>query len=361
MPVLAFFHQAGRLLWTRYYLGLSCLLLLPFVSACSTLGYYIDAINGHFELMSKQQPIDDLLEQESLDKELREKLTLAKSAREFASQYLSLPDNDSYRDYADIKRPYVVWNVIAAPAYSIQPKQWCFLFAGCINYRGYFNKKDAQDYAAELRQQGYDVYVAGARAYSTLGWFDDPLLNTMLYQSESRLVGIIFHELAHQRLYIDDDSSFNEAFASAVEQEGVKRWLSFRKEKYLAHIKSKNRDREFKQLLINTRSWLKNIYEGKHSEDRKAQLKQAAFDNLKAEYIELKRAWGGYGGYDKWMAQDLNNAHLALVATYHELVPAFQTLLKNNNNDLNAFYVAAEKLGRLPKKARTEALKNLKE
>ncbi len=324
------------------------------VSACSSFGYYMDLMAGHSELMEQQKPVADILAQKGTKPKLRQLLKTSQNIRDFASKELHLPENDSYRMYADLKRRYAVWNVIAAKEFSVKPKKWCFLFVGCLSYRGYFSKQDATAYANELKSEGYDVYVAGANAYSTLGWFDDPLLNTMMYKSEARRAGIIFHELAHQVVYIDGDSAFNEAFATAVEEEGIQRWLeknekSKQFEKYLV---DKKRDSQLNQLLQETRDNLKALYKTKISTEDKRQGKQRIFSLLKKQYSQLKKSWGDYNAYDKWMSQQLNNAHLLLIATYHDLVPTFKAMLKKEKYNLKKFYVAVEQFGKLDKDKR---------
>jgi predicted aminopeptidase len=315
------------------------------LSGCANFTYYVDTINGHYALLEKSQPIDALLADE-VPAELREKLENLRQAREFASRELLLPDNDSYKSYADIGRPYATWNVIATPRLSVKPRQWCFLVVGCISYRGYFSKQKAEAYAYQLQQQGYDTYVTGSRAYSTLGWFDDPLLNTMMYQSEARWVGILFHELAHQKLYIEGDSAFNEAFATAIEQEGIRRWfVSTNKENLVQQYLPDHRRREqFNALLKTTRARLSDLFKSDKPESEKLELKKKLFADLKNNYWELKKTWSGYSGYDQWMSQDLNNAHLAIVATYHDLVPGFKRILEESNYELNAFYKKIEML-----------------
>lgn len=298
----------------------------------------MDTINGHFEILDKARPIEDIIG-ENESEELTRKLKEFQQARKFATDVLLLPSNDSYKEYADIGRPFAVWNVIAAPALSVQPKKWCFIFVGCISYRGYFNKQDAELYAEELRKQGFDVYVAGARAYSTLGWFDDPLLNTMMYKSESARVGILFHELAHQKFYIDDDSAFNEAFATTIEQEGVKRWFRYKQNnnKLTEFEKHLIRRKEFSALLLHYRNVLKILYTTKSSKEFILSEKKKIFKEIKQDYTRLKRKWNGYDGYDKWMNQDLNNAHLALVSTYNDLVPIFSKKF-NESQSISDFY-----------------------
>lgn len=317
------------------------------VSACSSFGYYMDLMEGHSELMEQRKPVKELLAEKSIKPKLRQLLKTSQDIRDFATKDLDLPENDSYRMYADLKRRYAVWNVIAAEEFSIQPKKWCFLFVGCLSYRGYFTKEDATAYANELKVQGKDVYVAGANAYSTLGWFDDPLLNTMMYKSEARRAGIIFHELAHQVVYIENDSAFNEAFATTVEQEGIRRWMikNGNEKQYQEYLINKERDSDINHLLQETRDKLKKVYKRKITEQEKREQKKLIFLLMQKQYVQLKKSWGGYSAYDNWMGQELNNAHLLLIATYHELVPRFKAMLKKENNDLSKFYVAVEKLG----------------
>ena len=331
------------------------------VSACSSFGYYMDLMSGHSELLEQQKPISEILANKETESKLRQLLETSQKIRDFASKELHLPENDSYRTYADIKRPYAVWNVVAAKEFSIEAKKWCFLFVGCLSYRGYFSKEDASTYANELKKEGYDTYVAGAKAYSTLGWFDDPLLNTMMYKSEAHRTGIIFHELAHQVVYIDDDSAFNEAFATTVEQEGIRRWMAKKgkNKQYDQYLINKKRDTQLNALLRETREKLKQLYKTKISEKEKRQEKKLIFSLMQKKYQLLKKSWGDYTVYDKWMSQELNNAHLLLIATYHNLVPAFKAMLKKENNNLKKFYIAVEQLGQLDKEKRNKQLKQL--
>ena len=335
-----------------FFLSLSLCL-----SACSTLGYYAQAIGGHNELMGQAKPIDEILADEKTPKALKQKLQLAQQARVFATTQLGLPDNQSYQSYTDLKRPFVVWNVIATPAHAIEPKQWCFLVVGCLSYRGYFDKADATALADELRAQGFDVAVGGVTAYSTLGWFDDPLLNTMLRQDEATMVGVIFHELAHQLIYIDDDSAFNEAFATAVEQEGLRRWFLSRgtPEQYSAYEYRQQQRGRIYQLLISTREKLRAVYNASHTMDEKQQQKQQLFAQLKQQYQQEK---GDYTGFDRWMAQDLNNAHLALVATYQQKVPNFMAVLQSVRGDMVQFYERVRELAAMPALQRQITLEN---
>lgn len=333
------------------------------VSACSSFGYYLDLMEGHSELLEQQKPIVDILADKDIEPKLRELLQTSQIIRDFSSKELLLPENDSYRMYADLNRRYAVWNVVAAKELSVKAKKWCFLFVGCLSYRGYFSKKDATSYAEKLKKEGYDVYVAGANAYSTLGWFDDPLLNTMMYKSEARRAGIIFHELAHQRIYIDDDSAFNEAFATTVEEEGIRRWLqkNQKNDKYETYLENKKRNSELNLLLQASREKLKELYKSKLTNEEKHKSKKRIFSLMKQHYQKLKKSWGGYDAYDDWMAQDLNNAHLSLIATYNNLVPGFKAILNSEGNDLEKFYLAIEQLGKLTQQDRNNKLMQLKQ
>ena len=281
---------------------------------------------------------------------LRQRLETAQAIRAFASAELALPDNGSYQHYADLQRPWVVKNVFAAPELSLEPRQWCFLVVGCLSYRGYFDPEAAQQLADALRAGGDDVYVADISAYSTLGWFDDPLLNTFIHWPDGRLAELMFHELAHQRLYIANDTAFNEAYATAVGRLGAERWLEQRglareREEYVVDVQ---RREQFLQLTTEAREQLAALYASPQSEAEKRAGKQRILAELRERYQALKQDWGGYAGYDRWFAQDLNNAKLAGVSTYHRQVPAFLALFEREGRDFAAFHRAAEALGRLP-------------
>lgn len=321
------------------------------------MSYYWQAVSGHFAITSREQPIAEMLQRNDLDPALRQKLELVQAARRFASDKLALPDNASYLRYADLQRQFVTWNLVATPEFAVEPRQWCFLIAGCFNYRGYFHKDDAQALASELKQQGFDVAIGGAWAYSTMGWFDDPVLNTMLWHDDAEVIGTLFHELAHQTVYIDDDSSFNEAFAMAVEQEGVRRWFLHQQQPalYQDYLQRRAQRNEIFALLKSTRAQLKTLFTSDMLPKQMREAKQAVFAALKQDYAHWRRAHA-YAGYDQWMAQDLNNAHLALVATYMDNVPAFIGLLASVDGDLPGFYREAKRLGALPAAQRTQAL-----
>ncbi|MGE0080347.1 MAG: aminopeptidase [Thiohalomonadaceae bacterium] len=325
------------------------------LSSCSTLGYYSQAVGGHLDIMLRARPLDRVIEDPREPEVVRDRLRIARDARMFAAAQLGLPLNRSYERYVDVGRPAVTWNVTATPALSVQPVEWCYPVAGCFSYRGYFSRSDAQRYAESLRERGFDVYVSGASAYSTLGWFDDPLLSTMLRRSEAELVATLFHELAHQKLYLRGDSAFNESFAVAVAEEGVRRWFHG-SEKYVNYVRDQERLRAVASLLVGARERLAAVYAEDIPDAEKLARKRDVLAKLRADYAGLKGKWGGYDGFDHWFPPNINNAHLALTATYHELVPGFKALLVLEGGDLNRFYAAARKLAGLERSARKQHL-----
>jgi predicted aminopeptidase len=329
------------------------------LSGCSTLSYYTQAINGQLEISRKATPIDYLLADPATDPQLQRKLELVQRARAFASRELGLPDNDSFRSYADLQRPFAVWNVFAAPAFSVKPVEWCFPVAGCVAYRGYFSETAARQAGARMQAEGLDVFVAGIPVYSTLGWFNDPVLNTFIGYPEGELVGILFHELAHQLIYLPGDSLFNESFATAVEEEGVRRWFEQAHDPaaYAAYLRAQQRKREFIALLVRTRDRLAAAYgRAEPLEERKA-AKARILHEAEAEYAALKRGWGGYTGYDKWFGDwPLNNAKLLAVTLYADRVPAFAALLAQSGGDLPRFYARVRSLAQLPQAERDPRL-----
>jgi len=333
-------------------------LLFSLTSGCSSVGYYSQAVGGHLKLMRARQPIAELLDAESTSPDLVEKLQTLVDARQFAVTELSLPDNDSYNTYVETGRRYVTWNVVAAEEFSLRAKTWCFPVAGCVNYKGYFAEEDARNYATELREENYDVNVGGALAYSTLGWFEDPVLDTMLNGGDIRYVGTLFHELAHQLLYIQDDSNFNEAFASFVEQQGLRIWLRSREEdkRIALYNDYLGRGDDFSVLLKTTRQELLAVYNKDLPDEEKRAGKQAAFENMQKNYAELKEKWNGYNGFDGWFAREMNNARLVSVATYRKLVPAFAALFVEADRELPVFYELAKELADLPTKERQQRM-----
>jgi len=341
--------------------GLAVLTLL--VAGCDTVGYYAQSISGHLGVMAQAQALPDAIAsaQEANDTRLAQRLALAGRIRDYASRELKLPDNGSYRRYANLHRPYVVWSVFATPELSMDLHKWCFLVVGCISYRGYYDQADAEHYAASLRREGLDTYVSGIPAYSTLGYFDDPLLNTFVYLPEGELARLIFHELAHQVVYVRNDTVFNESFATAVEMAGVERWLAQEaSENARASYRQYDaRRQQFRSLLLGTRARLVALYQGPLDDEAKRRGKAEIFADMRAQYASLKEAWGGYSGYDRWFDQQLTNAHLAAVATYQQWVPAFTALLVRCDGDWSRFYAEAARIGALPPAEREAALRQL--
>lgn len=336
-------------------------LLLFLLAACSQIGYYSQSISGHLSIMSSSRPIEDLLEDPEVSTQLKQKLSRALEFRSFASEELFLPDNDSYLSYADTGRSAAVWNVVAAPDDSLTPKQWCFAFVGCLPYRGYYDQEEAEAYADELIAQKMDVVTYGVPAYSTLGWFDDPLLNTLIDLPDWVLAGIMFHELSHQLVYVEDDTVFNEAFAQTVEEEGRRRWLmqNGTDEERASFQVFATRQFDFQALMKQTREELLLCY--KSGSDREARLacKQGIIDQMLERYSALKQSWGGYTGYDFWLESRPNNAHFVSTDTYRRYVPAFEKILQKNGGDLQRFYAEVELLADLPKQERQEMLEGL--
>jgi predicted aminopeptidase len=335
-----------------------CLLLLaalvPLVCACGTLRYYSQVVSGHLDLMRRASPIEEELGRDAVPAALKVKLEAVLRIRRFASRELALPDNGSYKSYADLGRPFALWNVFAAPEFSLEPVNSCFVFVGCVSYRGYFGEADAQAEAAVRRAQGYDVYVGGVPAYSTLGWFDDPVLSTFIRYPEAELARLIFHELAHQLLYVKSDTRFNESFAATVEQAGVERWLaqSGSERERAAYERLQKMKREFVALVLKYQAILEEYYRQDLPLEEKRLGKARRFAEMEDEYRQLKASWDGFAGYERWFAGKPNNATLASVALYTELVPAFQALLRRADGDLPRFYAMAKDLAKLPKDER---------
>ncbi len=348
-----FFSRTARLL-------LTALVAAAALGGCSTLNYYSQAAQGQLSLLSDSRPIDDLLSDPATAPKLRIRLATARQIRHYAVEHLGLPDNQSYKNYTALTRPFVVWNVVATPELSMKPLQWCFPVAGCVNYRGYYGKEDAQDYANQLRAEGNDVQVGGVTAYSTLGWFNDPLISTFINYPDAELARLIFHELAHQVVYVAGDSQFNESFASAVEEAGVEHWL----ERYgnaamrQNYVKYTARKQEFLQLLLGCRRALEQNYASSASDADKRATKARLFRQLQDDYQLLKQSWGGYAGYDRFFAEPLSNAHLASIATYNDFVPAFRALLARERT-FAGFYAAVRGIADLDRDERHRRLKIL--
>jgi predicted aminopeptidase len=340
---------------------------------CQTAHYYKQAIGGEFHILKNRQPIGPLLANPETDPKLKKQFDLVLRLRAFAETQLHLPVNKHYTTYVDLHRRFAIWNVHATPEFSLRPKKWWYPFVGSLKYRGYFSEPDARQYGARLTQQGDDVYVEGVEAYSTLGWFADPLLNTFVNSPEPDLAEILFHELAHQRLFFSGDTDFNEAFATVVAEEAVRRWLvaAHNEGGYQEYATDVQRNRQFVAIVMHARRQLQALYgedeRGRPLERRRAapdpaalkEGKQRVVQQLRAEYEQLKKSWGGYSGYDGWFNKGLNNAQLNTIAVYYELVPGFKAVLQQQGGDLEKFYEAVRQLHRLRKEKRHERLLEL--
>jgi len=340
----------------RLTAGVLCALL----AGCANIGYYAQSVGGQLSLLSARQPIAEVIADPATDPQLAARLALALEIRDYASRVLKLPDNRSYRGYADLKRPYVVWNVWAAPEFSVTPRQWCFPVAGCVTYRGYFAEEAARAYAKELIAAGAETFVSGVRAYSTLGWFDDPVLNTFIRLSDYELARLIFHELAHQVLYVKDDTTFNESFATFVEEAGVKRWLAEtgRGAQIPAFEASQQRRAQFVTLTTDTRARLAALYRLPLAPEVMRERKAAIFADLRQQYAALQREWGvtpNTARLDAFFA-GANNATLASVGAYTALVPAFAQTFARSGGDFARFYEEVGRIAALPPAEREAAL-----
>ena len=329
------------------------------VLVCAAVGgcYVVQSAQGQLNLMSKRQPISRVIASPGTPPAVRTQLQAVSQIRKFAVDELGLPDNGSYRSYADVGRPYVVWNVVAAPEFSVSPKEWCYPIVGCVAYRGYFGLRRAHSFADKLQRRGFDVSVEGVAAYSTLGHFNDPVLNTMVGWSDIALASIIFHELSHQMIYLRNDANFNEAFATTVEQEGVRRWLKAlgRDQDLMAVERQQQRYQEVVALMIRTRGGLRAIYASGIEPSLMRDRKREAFGALHDSYERLKSAWGGHAPFESWFQDTLNNAYLASVATYFDCVPGFEHELESVGGNLGAFYRRVRELSKLDQ-ARRDAL-----
>jgi len=335
-------------------------------SGCSTLGYYGQAMGGHMDLLQRSRPVTQWLEDDSTPPALRERLKLTQRMRQFAVTELGLPDNPSYRSYADLKRPAVVWNVVAAPELSLKLKTWCFAVMGCVGYRGYFDRAGADALAAELQAEGWEVSVYPVPAYSTLGWTNwlggDPLLSTFIQWPEGELARLIFHELAHQVAYAPDDTTFNESYATAVERIGGARWLATQatpaaRQEY-EQLQARRQD--FRELTLRHRQRLQALYDSDLSDPLKRQRKAELKVLLDGEIAALKAGpWAGFTGYDAWFAR-ANNAAFGVQAAYNELVPAFERLFEREGRDFGRFHAEVRRLAALPKAQRRATLDALR-
>jgi predicted aminopeptidase len=375
LPQFSGMNRLSKIFRRKKLLLVLSVALLVAVCGCRTIGFYAQAMRGQYQIFAHQKLIDKLIADPQTPPKLREQLQLVTQLRAFAKDELKLPVDGHYRKYVDVHRPYVVWNVQAAPQFSLQPRTWWYPLVGSLEYRGYFSEQGARHYAARYAKKGDDVYVDGVEAYSTLGWFKDPVLNTFIDRSEPELAEVLFHELGHQRVFARGDTDFNEAYATTVGQEGARRWLRATGktnliEKYELVLK---RNDQFVHLIMSTREELQKVYGDTLDKEGKvkaastsplppAQMKEAkerVYAGLRSNYQQLKASWGGYAGYDQWFARELNNAQLNTIANYYDFLPAFQRVLEMNGNDLEKFYVEVERLSKMGKDERHQWLRDL--
>ncbi|MGJ8689122.1 MAG: aminopeptidase [Gammaproteobacteria bacterium] len=334
--------------------------MLVLLVSCETISYYGQAAKGQVSLLWARESIESLLNDDNLSSDKRSKLELVLEVRQFAQQHLFLDAGNSYLSYVELNRPFVLWNVFAAPEFSTQASNWCYPIAGCVSYRGYFAQASATQFAAQLSAQSYDVYLGGVDAYSTLGWFNDPLNSAILRRSEQRLIALVFHELAHQKLYIPGDTSFNESFATFVEQEGLRRWYSAHAQTGFDEdlIQEARIEEAFVALVLKYRRELAKLYEQDIAQEQMRDAKAGIQELLREEYAQFRQDWD-YTGYDRWFDGPLNNAQLSTVASYNELVPVFAQILAQEQGDLTRFYEAVQVLANLPHEARSALLSEL--
>lgn len=353
MPLALASRQRLRTWWQALLLA-----ALAVLGGCSSLDYYGHLARGQLDLLQRREPIAEIVADPGRDPELRRRLQRVLELRRWAVERMGLPDNRSYTSYADLGRPFVLWNLFAAPELSVEPLEHCFPLAGCVAYRGYFDRARADREADALRRRGYDVELAGVPAYSTLNWFADPVLNTMMGGPEEVLLGIVLHELAHQRLYILDDTRFNESFAEFVEEEGLSQFLAERGGNLAAYRDFESRLNAVVTLALETRARLDRLYRSGLPAEAQRAGKAQLFANLREDYRRLRDGhWGGWRGFDPWFDRaDANNARLAPFALYDGAVPAFRALFEREGRQWTRFFAAAERLGGLPEAERQAAL-----
>lgn len=336
-------------------------LTLFMLGGCSTISYYGQSIRGQLGVIEASRPVEEVVADPDTADSVRRRLQQLPALRRFAVDELALPETDSYRLYADIQREALVWNVVATPVDSLVPREWCYPVVGCAAYRGYFSRHDAQIKAAALTEEGWDSAVEPIPAYSTLGWFSDPLPSTVIAWPLPDIAGLLFHELAHEALYVSGDSAFNEAYATVVEKEGVRRWLlqygSAAQRR--SHVLEEQRRQAFLGLLGQTREQLTVLYAAGVETETLLQRKGEILDELRSGYVLLKRRWGGYAGYDRWFDRPLNNAHLVSVNTYHALEPAFWRILRRVDGSMVAFHAECRAMAAIPPAQRKAAMQRL--
>ncbi|MCP4876568.1 MAG: aminopeptidase [Gammaproteobacteria bacterium] len=339
----------------RWIISIPLLLLL---CGCADFGYYWHNASGHLAIMKQRVDIEDMLADDQLELGLRERLLLVQQIRQFSIDRLDLPANDSYDSYVQLEHPYVIQNIFAAPEFSTRLYQWCYPLIGCASYRGYHDEERMLAYVDKLKADGLEVHIGKVPAYSTLGWFDDPVLSSFINWPDYRLAGLLFHELTHQQIYIDDDTSFNESLASAVQQVGTELWLKANKrEAQLSELSRWLRYRdEVIKLIESIRTELTVIYAGAVDDVVKREQKSRVFDEARLAHADIAAKYGIQGGYTHWFAQELNNAKIGSIAAYNSLAPAFVNMIHAHNLDFSAFYDYVDNLGSLAKIERDRCL-----
>jgi predicted aminopeptidase len=341
----------------HYYRQMTILFIVFLLSGCASINYYSQSIRGQFEVLQKRQKINDILKENNISDTLRSKLNTVLLLKKFSIQQLGLPKNNSYLSYTDLERHYVIWNIFATEEFSLESVKWCYLIVGCLSYRGYFSREEAQQYTKKLEEQGYDVYLGGVSAYSTLGWFDDPVLNTMLRWSDTRLATVMFHELAHQQLYIKNDTEFNEAYADTVAYIGVTKWLAQNPDKNLLkeYKQSQYQEKKFIDLIMHYKSILSDIYQSAENEAITRKQKKESLQQMTNEYLQISQTWKN-NAYKKWFSTEINNAKLAAIITYRKYFPAFIELYEKLEKNLPRFYSFSKSLSNCKPMKRKEIL-----
>jgi predicted aminopeptidase len=348
--------------WPRFWLASCALGAVTLSFGCSSLAYYTQAAFGGARILLERRSIERMLAKGDLDPRLRSRLELVLDIRNFAVTELELPDNGSYRSYVDVGRPAPAWNVVAAPRLSVEPRRWCFPIAGCVTYRGYFSRGKAERFSARLEGQGWETTVGPVSSFSTLGWFADPVFDSVLNYPDWQLAGLLFHELAHQRVYLPGDTTFSESFASFVEEVGTRRWLAHqgREPEAAEGVRAALREEaRFNALMIRYRRCLAEAYRAPQADDWKLERKVWLFERLEREYQELRDRGELGARFDGWFLQPLNNATLALIGDYASLVPAFDRLYLEVEDDLQAFFATVEAIAELPIERRARRLQQL--
>nr|WP_281251764.1 aminopeptidase [Prosthecobacter debontii] len=350
-------HKGNKLdTWIRRLILVSCY----FLSSCSTVGFYSQAFKGQLEIMRKARPVPAVMMDPKTKPLLKQKLAITRDILAYAETHLGLPAKGQYERYSNLGRRYVVWVIFAAPEFSVEAKRWWYPLVGSVKYRGFFREDLALAESAKLKEDGLDVYVAGVEAYSTLGYLKDPLLNTFIGRDDADLAELIFHELTHQRIYLNGDTDFNEALATAVGREGTRRWLKAhgRMDELEEYERETRLETEFVHELLRTRQELKNLYaDQKITDEKRRQIKQETFTRLRSRLEQFNRRQGGTLKLDRWFKTPVNNARLNTAAAYHDLVPAFEKVLKECGGDLEAFLKQMEGMRAMPPRVRRSQLK----